>query len=180
MKVTATERDDFAVGRAIGGLGAKVAMPGGTTALLQMLQQQRLLVSKTHDKDCFAMFQRLIDARKEGRIALDLAGAYRIGLVMQMRRCQVGMNGPPADGMQAQGENLGDAVIDPDDGVVVHGQIFIFVKERIEITLMRHQNWYRHRFEHAPCDAAKNSLLQSRMAVSAHHQQAHITFGCDR
>jgi hypothetical protein len=33
------------------------------------------------------MVQRLIEARKKGRIVLDLAGTDRVGLVMQMRRC---------------------------------------------------------------------------------------------
>jgi hypothetical protein len=65
MEVAAPKRDDLAVSRVIAGLGAKVAIPGGTTALLQMLQQQRLLVSGTHYKDRLAMFQCLIDPRKK-------------------------------------------------------------------------------------------------------------------
>jgi len=43
---------------------------------------------------------------------------------MQMWRSQVGMNCPLVDGLQPQVENLGDTVIDPDDGVVVNGHAF--------------------------------------------------------
>ena len=41
MEMATPERDDFAVSRMIAGLGAKVTMPVGTMALLQMLQQKK-------------------------------------------------------------------------------------------------------------------------------------------
>jgi len=47
---------------------------------------------------------------------------------MQMRCSQVGMNRPLVDGLQAQVENLGDAVIDH-DGVVVYGHAFLFEQD---------------------------------------------------
>ena len=39
------------------------------------------------------------------------------------------MNRPLVDGLRAQVENLGDAVIDPDDGVVVYGHAFLFEQD---------------------------------------------------
>jgi hypothetical protein len=53
--------------------------------------------------------------------------------VMQMRPCQVGMNGPLVDGLQAQVENLGEAVTDPDDAWLCTVMLCLFVNERIEI-----------------------------------------------
>jgi len=73
MEVTASERYDFSVGRVIGRFGRECHDPRGNDGSPLVLQQQRLLVSGTHDKDRLAMFQRLIDLRKEGRIVLDLA-----------------------------------------------------------------------------------------------------------
>src|SRR3954468_710435 len=45
---------------------------------------------------------------------------------------------------------------------------------------VRHQHRDGHAVEHAARDTAQNSLLQSRMAVSAHYQQPHIVFSRDR
>ncbi len=70
------------------------------------------------------MLQRLINARKEGRIVVSLARADGVCFVVQVLIFQVGVNGPLIGGIQTQIEYLGDAMIDPDDSVVVNGHGF--------------------------------------------------------
>jgi hypothetical protein len=131
--VTASERDDFAVRRMIAGFGVEVACLMRMQALLKMFQQQRLLVARTYDQDRFAMLQCLIDTRKEVRIVVNLAGADRIHLVMQMLDRQLGMDRQFVDGIQAQKEDLDNAMVDPDGGVVMNSHGFsLCLNERSE------------------------------------------------
>jgi hypothetical protein len=93
MEVTASQRNDLAIGRVVAGLGADLPSPlRGMTPLLEIFQQQRPLVPGAHDQDEFAALQRLPDPRKKGGIVKGLAGADRIGLVMQMPGCQISVN----------------------------------------------------------------------------------------
>ena len=101
------------------------------TTLLEMLQQQCLLVSGTDKQDRFAVLQCLIDTRKESRIVLYVAGTDGICLVMQMIGGKIGMNRLSVDRIEAQKEDLGDTMIDPDDSVVVnsHGISSLYKSE---------------------------------------------------
>ena len=120
MEVMASQRDDFVVGRMIARLSVEVARLVRVRTLFEVLQQQCLLVSGTDKQDRFAVLQRLIDTRKERRIVLYLAGTDGIGLVMQMIGGKIGINRLFVDRIEAQKEDLGDTMIDPDNGVVVN------------------------------------------------------------
>src|SRR6266704_1307555 len=122
---------------------------------------------------------------KEVWIVVALAGANGIGFVMQMFDRQIGTDRPLVDDVQPKIKDLGDAMIDPDDGVIVNGHGFslslnrryIFAEFASRCGAVRsvgYQHRHRHCLEHGPRDAAENSLLQPRMAVSAHHQQSDI------
>ena len=118
------QRDDFVIRRVIARLSVEVARLVRVRTLLEMFQQQCLLVSGTDKQDRFAVLQRLIDTWKEIRIVRHLAGTDGIGLVMQMIGRKIGMNRLFVDRIEAQIEYLGDAMIDPDDGVVMNSHGF--------------------------------------------------------
>ena len=120
MEVMASQRDDFVVGRMIARLSVEVARLVRVRTLFEVLQQQCLLVSGTDKQDRFAVLQRLIDTRKERRIVLYLAGTDGIGLVMQMIGGKIRINRLFVDRIKSQKEDLGDTMIDPDNGVVVN------------------------------------------------------------
>ena len=127
MEMTAAQRNDLAIGRVIAGLRSELAFLGGMAPFLEIFQQQRFLVSRPNDQDRFAALQCLPDPRKEGRILKGFAGSDGIGLVMQMLGCQIGTDRPFVGAFQPQIKDLGDAVIDPDDGVIVSSHDFSFV-----------------------------------------------------
>lgn len=101
-EVPAPERDDLATGGVIKGLGLEVPRFGRVLAFPEIFQQQRLLVSRTQNEDCFAGLQRLVNSLEEGRIIGRFTGADGIGLVMQMLGWQMRMNRQLVGRTQAQ------------------------------------------------------------------------------
>ncbi|WMT73443.1 hypothetical protein [Bradyrhizobium sp. Ash2021] len=126
MEVPASERDDFAIGRVIAGFDPEVTRLGGALAFPEIFQQQRFLVSRTQNEDCFAVLERLFDLLEEGRVIRRFTGADGIGLVMQMLGRRVRMNRQLISRIQAQKEDFGDEMVDPDDGVVMNSHGFLY------------------------------------------------------
>ena len=162
MEVMAPQRDDFVVGRMIARLSVEVAHLVRVRTLLEMFQQQCLLVSGTDKQDRFAVLQRLIDTWKESRIVRHLAGTDGIGLVMQMIGGKIGMNCLFVDGIEAQKENLGDTMIDPDDGVVMksHGFFFFVQEERSKWHLLESAS---RGASAGQCDISTGTVIESNM-----------------
>ena len=104
-------------------------------------------------QDRFTVLQRLIDPRKEGGIVEGVAGTDGIGLVVQMFGCQIGMNRPLVGCLEPQIEDLGDAMIDPDDGVIVNSHDFLLLERR------RSQNAAFG----GQCDISTGTVIESNM-----------------
>jgi hypothetical protein len=136
-EVTAPQRDDLAVSRVIAGLGVEDSCLVRTQAFLEMFQQHRFLVSGSDNQYLFAISQCLVDPRKESQIVVDLAGADGIGLVMQMGGWKIGKNRLLINRIQPQIEDLGEAMIDPDDDVIVNSHGFLSLLQYLEFALMR-------------------------------------------
>ena len=81
MEVTASQLDDFAVGRVITG---RFHAPCANTVLPSGASVAGSSRFPAHDQDRFTVLQSLIDPRKEGRIVVGFAGADGVGLVMHI------------------------------------------------------------------------------------------------
>ena len=60
MEMMAAQRNDLAIGRVIAGLRPKLTSLDGMAPLLEISQQQRLLISRPHDQDRFALDLRML------------------------------------------------------------------------------------------------------------------------
>jgi hypothetical protein len=110
-------------------LSADLARFARTRALCEIPHQQVFLVSWPYYKHSLTVLQRLIDSLKEGRIFESSARADGISLVMQVLACQISVDCLLVNRFQPKIKDLGDAMINPYDGVIVNSHDFFGLDE---------------------------------------------------
>jgi hypothetical protein len=83
---------------------------------LQMMHKDRFLSAGSEDQHLIASRDRLGDCGEKSRIILYMARTDRVGMVVKMRRREMGMHRAGADASQSHRKYLRSQMVDPDDG----------------------------------------------------------------
>jgi hypothetical protein len=139
-EMVASQRDDFAITGVIAGLDIDSSLLDRAMSLDEALQQRCLRSPWPNDQNTFAPPQGLVDATQEGWIIAHPPVSNGIGPVVQMSIRQMCLHRSSIHIVPAQKENFGDAMIDPDDGVVMsaHGWLSSLIKLVIQVRIEWH------------------------------------------